>query len=221
MIRANNLKKSYDKLTVLKGVNLEIQRGEIVSIVGKSGAGKSTLLHILGTLDKPDSGLLEINGTDIGTLSDKALAQFRNQQIGFVFQFHHLLPEFTALENVCLPAYIKQQSERKAQARATELLSNLGLADRLNHKPTELSGGEQQRVAVARAMMNQPAVILADEPSGNLDTETSQQLHELFFQLRDQYQQTFIIVTHNPELAQLSDRTLTMKDGTIIRNQRN
>lgn len=221
MIHAKDIKKTYDNLTVLKGVDLEIQKGEIVSIVGKSGAGKSTLLHILGTLDIQDSGFLSINNTDIRKLSEKELSTFRNKQIGFVFQFHHLLPEFDALENVCIPAYIQKKSEKEAVARATQLLTDLGLKDRLHHKPGQLSGGEQQRVAVARAMMNNPAVILADEPSGNLDTETSQQLHELFFELRDKHQQTFVIVTHNPELAKMSDRTLVMKDGAIIDNQIN
>lgn len=221
MIQAHNIKKTYDNLTVLKGVDLEIRKGEIVSIVGKSGAGKSTLLHILGTLDVQDTGSLSINNVDIKTLSEKELSAFRNSQIGFVFQFHHLLPEFDALENVCIPAYIQRKSEKEALARATKLLTDLGLKDRLHHKPSELSGGEQQRVAVARAMMNKPAVILADEPSGNLDTETSQQLHELFFELRDKYKQTFVIVTHNTELAKMSDRTLVMKDGAIIDNQIN
>ncbi|CAA6800450.1 MAG: Lipoprotein releasing system ATP-binding protein LolD [uncultured Aureispira sp.] len=221
MIHAKNIKKTYDNLTVLKGVDLEIKKGEIVSIVGKSGAGKSTLLHILGTLDIQDTGSLSINNVDISQLSEKELSAFRNNQIGFVFQFHHLLPEFDALENVCIPAYIQRKSEKEAVARATKLLTDLGLKDRLHHKPSELSGGEQQRVAVARAMMNKPAVILADEPSGNLDTETSQQLHELFFELRDKHQQTFVIVTHNTELAKMSDRTLVMKDGAIIDNQIN
>ncbi len=221
MIHAKDIKKTYDNLTVLKGVDLEIKKGEIVSIVGKSGAGKSTLLHILGTLDRQDSGILTINGKDISQLPEKELSAFRNQHIGFVFQFHHLLPEFNALENVCIPAYIQKKSEKEAVARATQLLSDLGLKDRLHHKPSQLSGGEQQRVAVARAMMNNPAVILADEPSGNLDTETSQQLHELFFDLRDKHQQTFIIVTHNTELAKMSDRTLVMKDGVIIDDQIN
>lgn len=216
MIVAKNIKKRYEQLTVLKGVNLVIERGEIVSIVGKSGAGKSTLLHIMGTLDTPDSGSLQINGTDIQQLGDRELAAFRNREIGFVFQFHHLLPEFNALENVCIPAYIQHQSEKQAIARAKQLLADLGLEKRFEHKPSQLSGGEQQRVAVARAMMNSPAVILADEPSGNLDTETSQQLHELFFELRERHQQTFVIVTHNNELASMSDRTLVMKDGAII-----
>ena len=218
MIEASNIQKSYDNLNVLKGVELNIKKGEIVSIVCKSGAGKSTLLHILGTLDKPDNGSLSINGVDINSLSEKELASFRNNQIGFVFQFHHLLPEFTALENVCIPAYIQRKSEKEAVERATHLLTKLGLEDRLTHKPSQLSGGEQQRVAVARALMNEPAVILADEPSGNLDTDTSHDLHELFFRLRDEMQQTFIIVTHNQELAKMSDRTLVMKDGEIINN---
>lgn len=221
MILAKDITKTYDNLTVLKGVDLTIEKGEIVSIVGKSGAGKSTLLHILGTLDLPDEGILTIDGINIKKLTEKELSDFRNRQIGFVFQFHHLLPEFTALENVCIPAYIQKKSEKEALVRAKKLLSDLGLQDRLQHKPSQLSGGEQQRVAVARAMMNKPAVILADEPSGNLDTETSQQLHELFFELRDKHQQTFIIVTHNPELAKMSDRTLIMKDGIIIDNQIN
>jgi lipoprotein-releasing system ATP-binding protein len=218
MIEASNIQKSYANLNVLKGVELNIKKGEIVSIVGKSGAGKSTLLHILGTLDKPDNGSLFINGVDINGLSETELASFRNNQIGFVFQFHHLLPEFSALENVCIPAYIQKKSEKEATERATHLLTKLGLEDRLTHKPSQLSGGEQQRVAVARALMNGPAVILADEPSGNLDTDTSQDLHELFFRLRDEMQQTFIIVTHNQELAKMSDRTLVMKDGEIINN---
>lgn len=216
MIIAKDIKKAYKNLTVLKGVDLAIERGEIVSIVGKSGAGKSTLLHIMGTLDVPDAGSLIINGTNIQQLGDKELAAFRNREIGFVFQFHHLLPEFTALENVCIPAYIQQKSEKEATARAKQLLADLGLEKRFDHKPNQLSGGEQQRVAVARAMMNNPAVILADEPSGNLDTETSQQLHELFFELRDRHQQTFVIVTHNTELATMSDRTLVMRDGAIV-----
>lgn len=216
MISVKNIKKTYGSLEVLKGVDLEIAKGEVVAIVGKSGAGKSTLLHIIGTLDQADSGSVVINGEDVGSLKSKALAKFRNDHIGFVFQFHHLLPEFTALENVCIPAFIKKTSEKEAKRRATELLEYLGLGNRMTHKPTELSGGEQQRVAVARALMNQPAVILADEPSGNLDTVTSKELHELFFQLRKDFDQTFVIVTHNTELAAMSDRTLEMKDGLII-----
>ena len=221
MIEASGIQKSYGQLQVLKGVGLSIKKGEVVSIVGKSGAGKSTLLHILGTLDLPDAGHLSINGTDVRGLNEQQMAAFRNQQIGFVFQFHHLLPEFSALENVCMPAFIGQRSELNAKKRAKELLIDLGLADRLDHKPNELSGGEQQRVAVARALMNRPSVILADEPSGNLDTETSKDLHQLFFELREKWQQTFIIVTHNVELAQMRDRTLRMKDGLIIDNKIN
>lgn len=216
MIKANNINKSYGSLQVLRGVNLEIAKGEIVSIVGKSGAGKSTLLHILGTLDQPDKGVLELNGTKVTELTAKQLAQFRNENIGFVFQFHHLLPEFTALENVCIPAYIQKKSEQEAEKRAKELLDYLGLSDRLEHKPTQLSGGEQQRVAVARALMNQPAVLFADEPSGNLDSQSSHELHQLLFKLRDDFQQTFIIVTHNEELAEMSDRRLVMQDGGIL-----
>lgn len=217
MINAKNIHKSYGNLQVLKGVDLQIEKGEIVSIVGKSGAGKSTLLHIVGTLDQPDKGALHINGVDVTALKAKELARFRNENIGFVFQFHHLLPEFTALENVCIPAFIQKKSEKEAQARAKELLGYLGLADRIEHKPTQLSGGEQQRVAVARALMNQPAVLFADEPSGNLDSQSSQELHRLLFQLRDDFQQTFIIVTHNEELAEMSDRRLVMQDGIICK----
>ncbi len=216
MINAKNIQKSYGNLHVLKGVDLEIKKGEIVSIVGKSGAGKSTLLHILGTLDNSDKGTLMVNNVSITGLNAKELARFRNENIGFVFQFHHLLPEFTALENVCIPAFIQKKSEREATARAKELLGYLGLSDRTEHKPTQLSGGEQQRVAVARALMNQPAVLFADEPSGNLDSQSSQELHQLLFQLRDDFQQTFIIVTHNEELAEMSDRRLVMQDGVIV-----
>lgn len=215
MIKGINIKKAYGSLQVLRGVNLEVQKSEVVSIVGKSGAGKSTLLHILGTLDKADEGDLLINGTNISKLKNKELAIFRNQSIGFVFQFHHLLPEFTALENVCVPAFINKTSEKKAKSRATELLSYLGLADRLTHRPTELSGGEQQRVAVARALMNEPSIVFADEPSGNLDSASSQDLHELIFKLRDDFQQTFVIVTHNETLANMSDRKLVMQDGVM------
>ena len=216
MVIAKNIQKSYGNLEVLKNIDLSIEEGEIVSIVGKSGAGKSTLLHILGTLDQADSGDLEINNTKTQDLNSEELSKFRNQQIGFVFQFHHLLPEFTALENVCFPALIAKKNNKDVQRRATTLLTELGLKDRIHHKPNQLSGGEQQRVAVARALMNDPAVILADEPSGNLDTETSNELHQLFFELRAKHQQTFIIVTHNLELAKMSDRTLVMKDGCII-----
>ncbi|MEL7020287.1 MAG: ABC transporter ATP-binding protein, partial [Bacteroidota bacterium] len=201
MIGATNIQKSYGDLKVLKGVNLNIQKGEIVSIVGRSGAGKSTLLHILGTLDRADRGSLVINNTEISQLNAKQLAAFRNENIGFVFQFHHLLPEFSALENVTIPALIQKKPERAAKKRAAELLDYLGLSKRLTHKPTALSGGEQQRVAVARALMNQPAVVFADEPSGNLDSNSSEELHRLLFDLRKDFQQTFIIVTHNETLA--------------------
>ena len=218
MIKASNIHKSFGNLHVLKGVNLEIQAGEIVAIIGKSGAGKSTLLHILGTLDGADEGTLIINEEDVRQLNTKKLAAFRNKNIGFVFQFHHLLPEFTALENVCMPAFIQKMPEASTKARATELLEYLGLKERLTHKPTELSGGEQQRVAVARSLMNQPAIVFADEPSGNLDSASSQELHQLLFDLRKDFNQTFIIVTHNEELAKMSDRTLEMKDGLLIEN---
>ncbi|TNF26477.1 MAG: ABC transporter ATP-binding protein [Bacteroidetes bacterium] len=216
MITAENITKRYGELEVLKGVSLQINEGEIVSIVGASGAGKSTLLHIIGTLDKPDAGNITINGIETSKLRDKKLSQFRNLATGFVFQFHHLLPEFTALENVCIPAFIAGKSEQEAQAKAKELLGFLGLADRVDHKPSELSGGEQQRVAVARALVNQPAVVLADEPSGNLDSKSAKELHQLFFDLRDKFNQTFVIVTHNEELANMADRKLEMKDGRIV-----
>lgn len=220
MIQTHNIKKTYGNLDVLKGVNLHIGKGEVVSIVGKSGAGKSTLLHIIGTLDSPSSGEISINGQLLNKMKSNALAKFRNEHIGFIFQFHHLLPEFTALENVCIPAFIKKTPEKEAKQRATELLDYLGLAERRDHKPSQLSGGEQQRVAVARALMNQPSVILADEPSGNLDTATSKELHELFFKLRADFNQTFVIVTHNTELANMSDRTLRMQDGLIVDEER-
>jgi lipoprotein-releasing system ATP-binding protein len=216
MIEAKNISKSFGKLQVLKGVNVSIKKGEIVSIVGSSGAGKTTLLQILSSLDKADAGSIEINNTLISDLRDKKLAQFRNKNIGFVFQFHHLLPEFTALENVCIPAFIAGTSKAEAEAKATELLNFLGLAERMHHKPSELSGGEQQRVAVARALINNPAVVFADEPSGNLDSATAKELHQLFFTLRDKFNQTFVIVTHNEELANMADRKLIMKDGNII-----
>lgn len=216
ILKASNIEKSYGKLPILKGIDLEIEKGEIVSIVGASGAGKSTLLHILGTLDKADKGDLVINGTHINTLNEKALSSFRNEQIGFIFQFHHLLPEFTALENICIPAFIKGSSKAQAEKKASELLDLLGLRNRANHKPTELSGGEQQRVSVARALINNPSIILADEPSGNLDTENANSLHSLFFKLRDTIDQTFIIVTHNEDLANISNRIINIKDGLII-----
>ncbi|CAN5547649.1 ABC transporter ATP-binding protein [soil metagenome] len=216
MIKASGINKSYGALEVLKGVNIEIKKGEIISIVGASGAGKTTLLHILGTLDRANKGTLEINNQVISDLSDKKLAEFRNKNIGFVFQFHHLLPEFTALENVCIPAYIAGASKSVAEKRAIELLTFLGVSERMNHKPSELSGGEQQRVAVARALINNPAVVLADEPSGNLDSATAKDLHQLFFTLREKFNQTFVIVTHNEELANMADRKLVMKDGNIV-----
>jgi lipoprotein-releasing system ATP-binding protein len=216
MIEARQLEKFYGKSQVLKGVDLTIEKGEFVSIIGRSGAGKSTLLHILGTLDVPDKGTVSINGQQVSGLNTQALARFRNQNIGFVFQFHHLLPEFTALENVCMPAYINKKSDSSVTKRAMELLDYLGLAARTTHKPGQLSGGEQQRVAVARALMNRPAVVFADEPSGNLDSVLSKELHELLFQLRNDFQQTFVIVTHNLELAAMSDRCLEMNDGLFV-----
>jgi lipoprotein-releasing system ATP-binding protein len=216
VIKGSSIHKSYDNLHVLKGVEIEIGKGEVVSIVGKSGAGKSTLLHILGTLDRADEGTVSINDTEITRLSGRQLSEFRNRNIGFVFQFHHLLPEFTALENVCIPAFIAKTPEAQARKRAAELLDYLGLSERLTHKPGELSGGEQQRVAVARALVNSPLVVFADEPSGNLDTVSSQELHQLIFQLRQEFNQTFVIVTHNQELAAMSDRRLEMKDGNFI-----
>ncbi len=216
MIRAENIKKSFGNLLVLKGVSFEARTSEVVSIVGASGAGKSSLLQILGSLSLPDTGKVFIDDTDIFSLSKDKLAEFRNQKIGFVFQFHHLLPEFTALENVMIPALIARKSKRDAAIRATELLTDLGLGERLSHKPDELSGGEQQRVAIARALMNNPSVIFADEPSGNLDTKTKREIHNLFFELRDKYGQTFIIVTHDKELAAMSDRCMEMKDGEFL-----
>lgn len=215
MIKGIDIWKSYGNLQVLKGVDFHIEKGEIVSIVGASGAGKSTLLHIIGTLDKQDKGQLLIAHQEPKKLSAKELAAFRNQYIGFVFQFHHLLPEFSALENVCLPAYIANQSKEKAEKRAKELLDFLGVLARADHKPNELSGGEQQRVAVARALINNPGIVLADEPSGNLDSHSAQDLHNLFFELRDQMQQTFVIVTHNETLADMADRKLVMVDGNF------
>lgn len=219
MIQAKNIHKYYNDLQVLKGVDIHIQKGEIVSIVGASGAGKTTLLQILGTLDKPaaeNNTSLSINSQNVLGLNDKAISQFRNLQLGFIFQFHQLLPEFTALENVCIPAFIANKNKSQAEQDAKKLLQYLGLSHRIDHKPSELSGGEQQRVAVARALINKPAVIFADEPSGNLDTTSAENLHKLFFQLRDEFGQTFVIVTHNEELANMADRKLTMSDGLII-----
>lgn len=216
MLSGKNITKNYGPLQVLKGVDISIEKGEIVSIVGSSGAGKSTLLHILGTLDKPDKGEIFLNNQRIDKLNGKALASFRNKNIGFIFQFHHLLPEFTALENVCIPGWIAGRNKKETIARATELLVSLGLQDRLENKPHQLSGGEQQRVAVARALINNPAIVMADEPTGNLDSENAHDLHRLFIELRNKYQQTFLIVTHNEELAQMGDRILHMKDGKII-----
>ena len=216
MIQATNIHKYFDSLHVLRGVDLTIEDGEIVSIVGASGAGKTTLLQILGTLDKPSDGRLVIDGTDLSSLGSKALARFRNQHLGFIFQFHQLLPEFTALENVCIPAFIKNTPRDSAEKRAKELLDFLGLSARIHHKPSELSGGEQQRVAVARALVNNPTIIMADEPSGNLDSESAENLHNLFFKLRDQFGQTFVIVTHNQDLAAMADRKLHMQDGLIV-----
>lgn len=218
MIQAQQIEKSYGSLKVLKGVNLEIQQGEIVSIMGDSGAGKTTLLQILGTLENPDNGLLNINGEDVFKLSQKKLSKFRNEHIGFVFQFHHLLPEFTALENVCIPGYIGKRPKPEVESRAKELLDFLGLKDRMIHKPSAMSGGEQQRVAVARALINNPSVILADEPTGNLDSKNAEELHRLFFEIRKEFNNTFVVITHNPELANLADRKLKMIDG-LLENQ--
>ena len=215
MIEVKNIRKNFGRLEVLKGIDLTINKGEIVSIVGASGAGKSTLLHIIGTIDKADIGEVIIDGEDVLKLKDKKLAEFRNQKIGFVFQFHHLLPEFDALENVCIPAFIAGESKSGVEKRAEEILSFMGLSERLTHKPGELSGGEQQRVAIARALINNPVVILMDEPSGNLDSKASKTLHQLFFDLRDKFGQTFVIVTHNKELAEMTDRTFIIKDGII------
>jgi lipoprotein-releasing system ATP-binding protein len=218
MIRATNIHKFYDSLQVLKGVDLHIQKGEIVSIVGASGAGKTTLLQILGTLDKPSTEngtTLTINGQEVLKMNDKLISKFRNEHLGFIFQFHQLLPEFTALENVCIPAFIAGKEKKETETEAKRLLEYLGLSHRIDHKPNELSGGEQQRVAVARALINKPAVIFADEPSGNLDTTSAENLHKLFFQLREEFGQTFVIVTHNEELANMADRKLVMVDGLI------
>ena len=215
ILKANNIFKSYGKLEILKGVSVSVQKGEIVSIVGDSGAGKSTLLHIIGTLDRPDKGSLMIAQQDVFSYKEKQLSDFRNQEIGFIFQFHHLLPEFTALENVCIPGFIAGRPRKEVELAAAELLDILGVSHRAKHKPSAMSGGEQQRVSVARALINNPSLVLADEPSGNLDSENATALHQLFFDLRDQMQQTFIIVTHNEELAHISDRTIQMRDGQI------
>jgi lipoprotein-releasing system ATP-binding protein len=215
MLSAKNIYKRYGPVEVLKGVEIEINAGEIVSIVGPSGSGKSTLLHIMGTLDKPDMGQVFLHGNQITSLQGNKLANFRNRHIGFVFQFHHLLPEFSALENVCIPGWLTRKSKSEVRERAMGLLKLLGLSHRLDNKPSQLSGGEQQRVAVARALINQPDIVFADEPTGNLDTANAKELHQLFFDLRAQFKQTFLIVTHNEELARLSDRTLTMKDGKM------
>lgn len=216
MIQARNIEKSFGELKVLKGLDFSVGKAEVVSIMGASGAGKSTLLQILGTLSTPDNGSLMIDGTDVLGLDGKGLAEFRNRRLGFVFQFHHLLPEFTALENVMIPAFIAGRSRKDAEKAATELLADMGLGDRLTHKPSELSGGEQQRVAIARALINRPAVLFADEPSGNLDTKTKEEIHNLFFRLRDKYGQTVVIVTHDPDLAKMCDRSLFMVDGTFV-----
>jgi lipoprotein-releasing system ATP-binding protein len=219
MIKAKSIFKSFGEVEVLKGVNLHIKKGEVVAVVGPSGAGKTTLLQILGTLDRPDKKSefeLILNNTSLKEISDKEVSKFRNQHIGFIFQFHQLLPEFTALENVCIPAFIAKKDKKATEEKATEILTFLGLKDRIHHKPNELSGGEQQRVAVARALINDPSVILADEPSGNLDSNSAKNLHQLFFDLRDKFGQTFVLVTHNEELAEMADRKLVMKDGVIV-----
>ena len=219
MIKASNIHKHYGPLEVLKGVDIHIQKGEVVAIIGPSGAGKTTLLQLLGTLDSPSKkkkATLEINGQNLQKISEKALSKFRNKNIGFIFQFHQLLPEFTALENVCIPAFIAKTSKKEAETKALELLNYLGLKERIHHKPSELSGGEQQRVAVARALVNKPAVIFADEPSGNLDSKSAESLHHLFLKLREELGQTFVIVTHNKKLAKMADRTLEMRDGKIV-----
>lgn len=218
MIQLENITKSFGSLQVLRGINLQIEKGEVVSIVGPSGAGKTTLLQIMGTLDAPDTGMVRIDGTEVGRMKEKELSAFRNRRIGFVFQFHQLLPEFTALENVMIPALIAGLGRREAQSSALEMLNLLGLADRAAHKPSELSGGEKQRVAVARALINHPAVVLADEPSGSLDTHNKAELHQLFFDLRDRLGQTFVIVTHDESLARITDRTIHLKDGAVVQD---
>ena len=218
MIQVVNVSKAYGDIQVLKGLSLKIDKGEVVSIVGASGAGKSTLLHIIGLLDRPDGGEVIIDDNNLANLSDKELSSFRNKHIGFVFQFHHLLPEFTAMENVCIPGWIGKRNDNEVKEQAKELLDYLGLKDRFDHKPSQLSGGEQQRVAVARALINHPKVVLADEPSGNLDSDTARELHELFFRLRKEFYQTFVIVTHNEELAKLADREVTMVDGRLFKS---
>ena len=217
MLKARNIHKSFGSLEVLKGINLEVAKSEIVSIVGASGAGKSTLLQIMGTIEKADKGIVEIDGIQATELGDKALSDFRNNKIGFVFQFHHLLPEFTAIENICIPAFIKGIAKKEAERKAFNILEFMSLANRAEHKPSELSGGEQQRVAIARALVNNPAVVFADEPSGNLDSKSSQALHQLFLKLREEFGQTFIMVTHNKELANLADRKMKIKDGVIFK----
>jgi lipoprotein-releasing system ATP-binding protein len=216
MLIGKNIHKRYGTVEVLRGVDIDIKKGEIVSIVGSSGAGKSTLLHILGTLDKADRGTVELNDAEVSSLQGRKLADFRNKNIGFVFQFHHLLPEFTALENVCIPGWLAGRKKKEVEEKATEILRLLGLSERLDNKPNQMSGGEQQRVAVARALINNPAIVFADEPTGNLDSANAKELHQLFIDLRNKFNQTFLIVTHNEELAQLSDRVLHMKDGKII-----
>ena len=216
MIKASNIRKSFGSLEVLKGISLEVSKGEVVAIVGASGAGKTTLLQILGTLSTADSGTLTIDGKEVSGLGDKALSRFRNEHIGFVFQFHHLLPEFTALENVCIPAFIARRKREEVEAKARELLDMMGLGERLEHKPAQLSGGEQQRVAIARALINNPSVLLADEPSGNLDTRNRDEIHRLFFELREKLGQTIVIVTHDEKLASMADRKITMSDGEIL-----
>ncbi|MCB9034039.1 MAG: ABC transporter ATP-binding protein [Chitinophagales bacterium] len=216
MITCTDIQKAYGSLQVLKGISLEINKGDVVAITGPSGAGKSTLLHILGTLDKPDNGSVTINNTLVSSLNDNALSNFRNNSLGFVFQFHHLLPEFTAFENVAMPAWIAKKKDSEVKRRVEELLDFMGLKDRMQHKPNELSGGEQQRVSVARALMNQPVVVLADEPTGNLDSERSEELHQLFFDLKNAFQQTFVIVTHNEQFANKADRKIILKDGLLV-----